>query len=334
VLYEDRSERRGWVLGGYHFVQQNVDGFDPNIIYLQRDVGILGALRYPLDRFRRVEVELSLGGVQRYCPADTGPRLITDPTPSSCDGVVVSRSYYADTDAWRAQNGRFNFTAQPTFRIGYDTIRYDYFTGPLAGTSATFELGGGVIPARHAVHGFARFDAEHYFQLGRRANLGLRLAGGSSFAPDPQSQTWERSWWVNPPDNLRGFSQFDYVDVIGRNYYVANAELQVPLDPFLHLFIFDYVEGVAALDFGGVFDRWNTVSGAVRDPVTNALTRGQVGAWDARTLTGVLGVNLLFGPLLLRLHFGHPFNIGGFVTPALAFGDSWVTNVTLRWFFM
>jgi len=334
VLYEDRSERRGWVLGGYHFVQQNLDRFDPALVYLQRDVGVLGALRYPLDRFRRVEVELSVGGVQRYCPQDTGLRTVTDPLPSACDGVVVSRSVYPDTETWRAQNDGFNFTASPTFRIGYDTIRYDYFTGPLAGHSATLEVGGGVIPGRHAVHGFSRFDTQQYFQLGRRANLGFRLAGGTSFSPNPQSQTWERSWWLSAPDNLRGYSQFDYLDVIGRNYYVANAELQLPLDSVIRLFIFDYVEGVAALDFGGVFDRWNTATGAARDPVTHGLGRRDVGAWDARTLTGVLGVNVLFGPLLLRLHFGHPWDIGGFVTPALAFHDSWVTNVTLRWFFM
>jgi hypothetical protein len=57
------------------------------------------------------------------------------------------------------------------------------------------------------------------------------------------------------------------------------------------------------------------------------------GAWEARTLTGVLGFNVLFGPLLLRVHFGHPFDIGGQVTPAQRTGDSWVTNVTLRYFF-
>ena len=47
----------------------------------------------------------------------------------------------------------------------------------------------------------------------------------------------------------------------------------------------------------------------------------------------LLGFNLLFGPLLLRVHFGHPFDIGGVRTPALQRGSSWVTNVTLRYFF-
>jgi len=47
----------------------------------------------------------------------------------------------------------------------------------------------------------------------------------------------------------------------------------------------------------------------------------------------VLGVNVLFGPLLLRVHFGHPFDIGGLQTEALRNGAHWVTNITLRYFF-
>ena len=333
VLYEDRSERVGWVFGGYHYVQQNLDRLDPNLLYLQRDFGVLTALRYPLDRFRRIETELAVGGVQRYCPEDAGPRLVTDPTPAACDGVVVSRSVYPTTDDWKHRNEGMSFTLSPVIRWGYDTIRYDYATGPVAGHSLMAEMGGGWIPARQATHGWLRFDAQQYFQLGRRANIGFRLAVGSSFSPDVQSQTWERSWWISAPDNLRGYSQFDYPDVIGRNYYVANAELQFPLDAIIRFFIFDFVEGVAAFDYGGVFDRYTTPRGAVRDDF-GALRRADLGAWDARTLTGVLGVNVLFGPLLLRVHFGHPFDIGGYLTPALRYHQSWVTNVTLRWFFM
>ncbi len=57
------------------------------------------------------------------------------------------------------------------------------------------------------------------------------------------------------------------------------------------------------------------------------------GAWDVRSLTGVLGVNVVFGPLLLRLHFGHPFDVGGQPSEAQKAGTRWVTNFTLRWFF-
>jgi hypothetical protein len=324
VLYENRASRPGWVLGAFHFVQRNLDRLDPNLVFLQRDFGILGAYRYPLDRFKRVEAELTVGGVERYCLESFVSDLLD---ACSGQGSVVSPIYASDAD-WRTRNGGVQFTVSPVLRFGYDTIRYDFATGPLVGHSLLAELGGGWLPGRQAVHGFAHVDAQKYFQLGRRANIGFRLAAGTSFSPDDRSEIWERSWWLTSADNLRGFYPLDE-ETIGRNFYVANAELQLPLDALVRLAIFDYIEGVAAVDFGGVFDRWQTVSTA-----TEPLRRADVGAWDARTLTGVLGFNVLFGPLLLRVHFGHPYDIGGLETPAMRQGTNWVTNVTLRYFFM
>jgi hypothetical protein len=113
------------------------------------------------------------------------------------------------------------------------------------------------------------------------------------------------------------------------HYYVANAELQVPLDAILRLFIFDYIEGVAAFDFGGVANQLHDKTYTFPDG-TAAVAPG---LWEARTLTGVLGFNVLFGPFLLRVHFGHPFDIGGEKTPAMLSGTRWVTNVSLRLLF-
>jgi hypothetical protein len=325
VLYENRADRIGWTGGAFHFVQQNIDRTEPDVAYLQRDFGVVGALRYPLDRFRRVELELTLGAQERFCPGnfigdvtvECGILDFTDPDNPVVDG--------GRTANWNARNGGVNFNLQPAVRFGYDTIRYDYATGPLAGRSLLLELGGGWLPGLGAVHGFAHLDAQQYFQLAGRANLGFRASVGTSFAPDATGRTWQRTWWISSADNLRGFYPFDVEDLVGRHYYVANAELQFPLDPLVRLFIFDYIEGVAALDFGGVFDDWGTSTRngfAASDP------------WDYRTLTGVLGVNVLFGPLLLRVHFGHPFDVGGYETPAMRQGTRWVTNVTLRYFFM
>jgi outer membrane protein assembly factor BamA len=332
ALYENRSGRIGWVWGGFHYVQQNIDTLDPNLAYLQRDFGILGAMRYPLDRFQRVELELSFGAIQRYCLEDVNPDL-TGSFVSPCTGPVTSRTVYPTTLDWKRRNDGTNPTISPTVRWGYDTIRYDYPSGPVAGHSLLLELGGGWLPTRTAVHGFFHLDAQQFFQITRRTRFELRFAGGTSFSPNENSRVWERTWWLTAADNLRGFYPLDFQNLIGRNFYVANAELQVPLDAIVHLFIFDYVAAVFAVDFGGVFDRWSTRPGAVRD-VDGGLPRADVGAWDARTLTAVLGFNVIFGPLLLRVHFGHPYDIGGFVTPALRNGDHWVTNVTLRYFFM
>ena len=321
VLFEDRSRRSNFVYGAYHFVQQQIDRIDPTLAYFQRDFGVVGSLRHPLDRFRRVEAEFSVGGVNRYCLTDYSTSL-----PVLCGGT---RTVNPGANDWAHRNGGVTLTLGPTFRYGYDTVRYDPFTGPLAGKALLFELGGGWLPFRQAVHGFSRVDASTYYPIIGRTNITLRIGAGTSFAPNEVGRSWSRNWWLTSADNLRGFYPLDIAYLVGGNYYVANAELQVPLDSVIRLFIFDYVEGVAAMDFGGVFNRWDDRKVNLNGQTVIA----EPGAWYARTLTGVLGVNVLFGPLLLRVHFGHPLDIGGQVTPAQLHGDSWVTNITLRYFF-
>ncbi|HUL59166.1 MAG TPA: hypothetical protein VLU43_07825 [Anaeromyxobacteraceae bacterium] len=343
ALYENRTRRVPWALGAFHYVQQQIDSVDPNLVYYQRDFGVVGAVRYPLDRFRRLEFELTLGAVQRYCLTDFNPNSTT--INLACSGIQTPGSPYADPQFdpngppaeqqanvesaqrnWVTQNGGVNPQISPTIRFGYDTLRYDPYTGPIDGSSLLLEFGGGYLPTRKAVHGFARLDAERYWQLIGRSNFMLRFAGGTAFSPGSNTVVWERTYWLTSADNLRGFYPFDIVDLIGHHFYVANAELQFPMDALIRLLFFDYIEGVMAMDFGGVFNQLEST----HNP-DHSIAR--LGAWDARTLTGVLGVNVLFGPLLLRVHFGHPFDVGGFRTPALAAHDRWVTNVTLRYFF-
>ncbi|HSD19782.1 MAG TPA: hypothetical protein VLC54_07090 [Anaeromyxobacter sp.] len=326
LLFENRARRLSWVLGGFHFVQQNLDALDPNLAYYQRDFGVVGALRYPLDRFRRLEAELTLGGVERYCLTDFSGSVTL-----LCEGIAITGGPYQSTADWENRNGGVNFQVSPTLRYGYDTIRYDQYTGPLAGGSLLLELGGGYLPGRSALHGFFRLDAQKFWQLLGRSNFMLRAAGGTAFSLDEASKVWEKNFWLTAADNLRGFYPLDTEFLIGQHYYVMNAELQFPLDTLIRLLIFDYLEGVAALDFGGVFNRFD--SGAGGAAPTDIVVRSDLGAWESRTLTGVLGVNVLFGPLLLRVHFGHPFDIGGLETPALRDHNRWVTNITLRYFF-
>jgi hypothetical protein len=322
IVYEDRSRRTGLVLGAFHFVQTQLDVLDPTLAYNQRDFGVAGALRYPLDRFQRVELELSVGATQRYCLTDFSGAVVL-----SCGhGLQHPSPVYPTTADWEARNGGVNLNLGPTFRYGYDSVRYHPRAGPIDGGSFLFEAGVGWLPQRQAVNGFSRFDAQRYLQLIGRSRLWFRAAAGVSVSPGGDARLWRRDWWLTPEDNLRGFGPADAALLVGPYYYVTNAELQVPLDPIIHLLFFEYMTGIAGLDFGGVFSRWADVkdsTGAVLQP----------GLWDARTLTGVLGVNVTFGPLLFRVHFGHPFDIGGLKTPALLGHHSWVTNITLRYVF-
>ncbi len=99
VLYEDRSRRTG-VLGAFHYVQQQIDSLNLNLAYIQRDFGVVGALRYPLDRYQRFEVELIGGGVAALLPdrfhRRGDPALRRPRQPGSA---------YASTADWNRRNG-------------------------------------------------------------------------------------------------------------------------------------------------------------------------------------------------------------------------------------
>lgn len=336
VIYENRSGRRPWVLGASHLVQAQFDRVDPNLSYLQREFAVSGGLRFPLNRYQRFDLELSLGGINRYCLTDEAPLAIGSPI-DVCGGFSAPRPPFYDSQAqWERLNGGVNLVVTPAVSYGYDTVRLDPVTGPIAGSAVLLEAGGRWVPARRALSGWARADLAQWFRLVGRANIMFRVAAGSAFAPDQAGRAWGRTWWVSAPDNLRGFYpvpdclDFDRRPVaclLGSHYWVANAELQFPLQWLLRLFFFDFMEGVAAIDFGGVFNRWSTR----RDPVTSEIL--DPGPWDARTLTAVLGVNVILGPLLLRVHFGHPIDVGGQKTLPMVEGRQWVPNVTLRWFF-
>ncbi len=321
AVFENRAGRIPWALGAFHFVEVQLDRLDPQLEYYQRTFGVEGVLRYPIDRYRRFDLQLTLGAFDRYCLTDTASFLVL-----VCEGIEVNTPHYSSTADWRRRNGGTSPFLGPSISFGYDTVRYDPLTGPLDGSSAILEAGGYWLPGRNVVNGFARLEAASWLRIVDRANLSLRIGLGTTFAPNEDGLIWARNWWLSAPDNLRQFYYYDLSYLIGLHYYVANLELQFPLSVLVRFLFFDYLEGVAALDFGGVFNRFS----AQRD-ATGALVHP--GFWEARTLTGVLGVNMLLGPILLRLHFGHPFDIGGQVTPALFTGTSWVTNFTLRYFF-
>jgi hypothetical protein len=327
ILYEDRHERISWVAGAYHFVNQQIDRHDSSLAFFQREFGATGVLRYPLDRYQRFDLELSAGGVQRYCLTDYFSGL-----PSYCSGLRHT-PLPGVSQNWDRDNGGVSPILGPALRYGFDTVRFDPYTGPIDGASLLAEVGGGWLPTRGAVSGYARIDAAAWWPIIGRANFMLRAAAGSSFAPDARGVNWARAWWLSSADNLRGYYPLD-PQLIGLHYYVANAELQFPLDPIIRLFLFDNIEGVAAMDFGGVANQLHNKTFVFIDPNTGSpVDAVSPGLWEARTLTGVLGVNVLFGPFLFRVHFGHPFDIGGFPTPAMLDGASWVTNISLRLFF-
>lgn len=298
VFYLDRSARTSWLGGVFHTFQPKRDRTleavsggvssraDPEF-YLEREFGTTFALVHPTSRFERFTTALTLEGVSR----------------SRFTGGSVQESL------WNRVAGGSEPQILLSLGYGLDTLRYHPLAGPISGGSLDVEVGGAVLPQRvgddeleggNAVHGWAEGDAQRFLYLGGRSVIWTRAAAGAGFG-----SVFSRQFYLSSVDNLRGY-RFGDPRLLGTLYYVANAELSVPLDWLVRLALFEGLRGVAGADFGGASDAVDEL-------------------WDQRSLAFVLGVDFLAGPLALRLHFGLPVQIG----PTLP-EDGWVTNLALR----
>jgi len=290
----DRSRRDVWGVGAFHTFSQRRDlsapGFGTDVLYLQREFGVSGQYVVPLDPFMRVEGRLTLQGIERSFQV-----------PLDASGYATTTVSVADLREWRARHGGFDVESLASARFGYDTTRLRFPGGAFGGGSLLVEAGGGTLPIRAQVHGFATADAQYHLKFLGAPVLHLRAAagvsGGSPFA---------RQFWLSSFDNLRGFS-FGDRRLLGNAYVVANADVELPLDALIRTAVFTHVKGVLALDFGGVASRAEEL-------------------WGARTLAFILGANAGLGPFEIRIQWALPIWIGG-----LDLGSGWVPNVSLRY---
>ncbi|MCI0672779.1 MAG: outer membrane protein assembly factor [Myxococcaceae bacterium] len=190
--------------------------------------------------------------------------------------------------------------AQVGAELAVDTLRLASF-GPYDGvafvvrTDATVALGPvepfGTVSSDLFMYKNVLSGFERLFLRGR-LGVGTTLGG-----------PLRESFYLPPAQNLRVFPQYDLLQVLGRAYYVGTLELHFPLLPDFGTGV--YLQGLVGVDAGAIF---NTPREALA----------------ARQASGVLGVNLLLGPLALQLHFARPFDIG---TPVL--NDRWLTFFTI-----
>jgi hypothetical protein len=293
LLYINQEKRTTWGVGLFQSLRFRVDETFENQPYLfssgERFFGALGSARYPFNTFFYLQGDLSIGGASYFLDDTTEFILYTDP-----GGDLYT--------AWRDQNRGVRFQSEASAQVGYNTIRYHYATGPLAGSSALLETTVAVQPFHEEVFGNVRLDLERYFPLFGRTNFALRGAMGTTFGG-----RFARSYYLSTFDTLRGVNFGDENWVLGRNFLFSTAEVQFPLNDIVRVAFLSDVEGVIGLDFGGV------------GPSAR-------GVWDRRVLDFAVGANVLLGPLMFRLHFARPFDIG---SPYGKPDDGWVTNFSL-----
>jgi hypothetical protein len=306
LIYLDQSKRTTWGTGLFQSLRYRLDRsildlagdrggtlpFDAQLSW-ERFYGAMGLARYPLSSFLFLEGQLSIGGVSYFM----------DPFTAFYLNLPEFNGIGDLYTPWRAQTSRARFQTEVSTSLGYNTLRYHYTGVPLSGTSTLLEVSLGAHPFDREVFGNVRLDAERYFPL-HLGSTHVMLRGGTGTTFGGQ---YARSFYLSSFDTIRGVPFGDERWLLGPHYLYSTLELRVPLDPIIRVLILNNIMGVAGFDFGGV-------GTSPRD------------AWDHRVLNAAVGINVGFGPLLLRLHFAYPFDIGA---RAGRPDDGWVTQFSI-----
>jgi hypothetical protein len=297
LLYINDESRTTWGGGLFQSLRFRVDQtFEDLPVFFtsgERFFGVLGSLRYPLSTFFFLQGDLSLGGTKYF---------LDDPTEFYLFFADRNEANQELLSQWRARNQDIRFQTEVSGQIGYDTLKYHYATGPLSGSSALLETTVGVQPFDNEAYSNIRLDAERYFPIYGRTNIFVRGGAGTTLGG-----RYARSYFLSSFDTLRGVNFGDEQWLLGRHFFYSTMELQLPMNDIVRVAFLSDLEAIAAMDFGGVGENWEDFR-------------------DHRVLNAVVGVNLALGPLLMRLHFAKPFDIGAAAGKPDA---GWVTNFSL-----
>jgi hypothetical protein len=189
-VYLNQSHRLNWAVGAFRLNTRNFEG-ERVVAYQEKTFGVLGQLRYPLNRFERVEASMVVERSDRVdftLPVDE-PRRV---------GVIVSHflSYVRDNSIWTTagpiDGSRFALTGG----IGNDftNARFDNWT--------------------------LRADLRRYFRIGLRSAYAVRVVGFASGGDRPRRTS------IGGSLGLRGYPFYGYI--VGTKAWLLNQELRFP----------------------------------------------------------------------------------------------------------
>jgi M61 glycyl aminopeptidase/Omp85 superfamily domain len=297
LLYVNHEKRTTWGAGLFQSLRFRLDeSFASEGVSFfsgERYYGAIANMRYPLSTFLYLQGEVTAGGASYFIDSYTAFRLAN---PS------FNPAFQDLYRPWMTANDHTRFQTELTGQVGYNTIRYHYATGPLSGSSALLEASLGLQPFNSEAYTNVRLDLERYFPIYGRSNIFIRAAGGTAFGGK-----YARSYFLSSFDTLRGVNFADEDWLLGRHFIYSTTELQVPLNDLIRVAFLSDLEAIAGVDVGGV---GNTARHL----------------WNRRTLDLALGFNLALGPLLMRLHFARPLNIGALAGKP---DPDWVTNFSI-----
>lgn len=303
LLYLNQAKRLTWGGGAFQSLRFRVDReLHPKLLFQsgERFFGALVSARLPIDRFVYVQLDQALGATKYFLYPNGLDRILADGELNGTGENLL--------DDWKASWGGVRPQTETTLRLGFDTVRYHYKTGPLAGAALLIEGTAGSQPLHDQVFGSARVDGQAYVPVpvGSGSNLGFKASAGTSGGGEAA-----RSFFLSSYDTLRAAHYGDHRYLLGKHFWFGSAELQVPLDAVVRVALASTLEGVVAVDVGGVADDVDAL-------------------WDRRILDVVVGGNVVIGPLVFRAHFARALDIGG-VMPEHREGRPWVPNLSLTW---
>lgn len=240
VFYLNQAHRINWGVGAFRLRGRFFEG-DLTTLYDETSLGVFGQLRYPFDRFRRLELEYRLEHSNRFDFADA--EILNGGDPTALHRV-----------AWLASN-YLSFVKDNTLWLD---------TGPIDGER--YDFSGGVV--NDVSHG--RFDSwvfygdyRRYLRTTQRSAVAFRgiVYYGGGERPERVN--------IGGPWGLRGYPFFGYV--AGSRAWMLNLEWRFPITDYLTIgFPF------APLQFPGIQGAFFADWGRAWTPLTAG--RGPLGA--------------------------------------------------------
>ncbi len=206
---------------GISFYQYWSAGYvSPTEVIVYKTNGLMGQIRYPFDKFKRLEAGVGVERIYYY-------------------RYVYPFEFPVEWGSIWPVNAYLGFT--------FDNALYSYM-GPLAGTRYHAELD--YVYHKDLGYNLAFIDFRHYIRLTRRSLIASRIVYGQSGGKNPQY------FYLGGPGTLRGY---DYYSFYGTHAFLMNLELRVPFIDLLRIAFplpiqLESVRGALFLDLGATWD--------------------------------------------------------------------------------
>jgi hypothetical protein len=247
AFYLDQTHRINWGVGAFRQRGLFYEG-DFTSLFQETSYGVLGQVRYPFSRFRRLEAEFRLEHSNRF---DFANPIVAEPRRVAWLAANYL-TYVKDNSLWLP-------------------------TGPIDGERYSFTVG----LVNDVNHG--RFDAyvlsgdaRHYLRTTRRSAIAVRALGYWTGGDRPRLINIGGSW------GLRGYPYFGYVS--GTRAWLLSAEWRFPITDYLALGFpfgaaqFPGVQGAVFTDLGRAWTPTTRARGTLgswgvgfRMPIVDAL---------------------------------------------------------------